>query len=198
MIAGQAEQEAATQAALAALLDRIGKPVVMLAHSNGGGSTYLAADVRPRLVRAIVSVEPKGPPFGASPMLLAPSNQYGVCHARITYDPPVTDPEVDLVKVVIKADGPGLMDATIQAESPSPRKLVNLAHVPVLVLTTQASYHAQYDWCSVEYLRQAGVQTDHIKLEDVGILGNGHMMFMEKNSDEIADVVWGWMKRTLS
>lgn len=118
--------------------------------------------------------------------------------APITYDPPVADPEVDLVKAARKSDAPGLMDATLQAESPPPRKLVNLTRMPVLVLTAQASYHAQYDWYSVEYLRQAGVQTEHIKLEDLGILGNGHMMFMEKNSDDVAAVIKEWITKTLS
>jgi hypothetical protein len=35
----------------------------------------------------------------------------------------------------------------------------------------------------------AGVSVDHVRLEDVGIHGNGHMMFMEKNNMHIADDV---------
>lgn len=198
MTVNQGLQETASQAALVALLDRLNKPVIMLAHSNGGGVGYLVADFRPQLVKAIVSVEPKGPPFSRSAMLLTSGNQYGVCQAPITYDPPVTDPAVDLIRATKRADDPGLMDAVLQAESPTPRKLVNLAQIPVLVVTAEASYHAPYDWCSVEYLRQAGVQTEHIKLKDQGILGNGHMMFMEKNSDEIAGVIDSWISRTLA
>lgn len=200
MVAGQELQETATQAALATLLDRVGRPSVVVAHSNGGGAAYLAADARPGLVRAIVGVEPKGPPFSTSPLLMSPGTRYGVCQAPITYDPPVADPERDLVRATRRAiDGEGLLrDAVLQADEPAPRKLVNLRQVPVLVVTAQASYHAQYDWCSVEYLRQAGVQTEHIKLEDLGILGNGHMMFMEKNSDEIAAVVESWLTKTLT
>lgn len=197
MTVDQTLQESASQAALAALLDRVCIPVIMLAHSNSGGVTYLVADARPHLVKAIISVEPKGPPFSRSAMLLTQGNQYGVCQAPITYDPPVTDPAVDLITATRKADGTDLMDAVLQAESPSPRKLVNLAHIPVLVVTAEASYHAPYDWCSVEYLRQVGVQTEHIRLQDRGILGNGHMMFMEKNSDEIAGVIEDWITKTL-
>ena len=55
-----------------------------------------------------------------------------------------------------------------------------------------------YDACSVEFLRDAGVSVDHVRLEDVGIHGNGHMMFMEKNNLQIADeVVMKWLNQVL-
>lgn len=195
MVQSQHTTETAAQAALAVLLDRIGRPVVFLSHSNSGGIPFLVADVRPQLVKMIVSVEPKGPPFGTSKFISRMQNAYGLCNAPITYDPPVVDPKLDLIREIKKAPDPRLMDAVLQAVSPPPRKLINLANVPVLVITSQASYHAQYDWCTVEYLRQAGVETEHLKLENRGILGNGHMMFMESNSDEIAAEIHGWIRR---
>lgn len=70
-----------------------------------------------------------------------------------------------------------------------PRKLVNLSSVPVLMVTSEASYHAVYDDCSADFLRQAGVSVEHVHLSDVGIYGNGHMMFMEKNSLQIVEEV---------
>ena len=63
-----------------------------------------------------------------------------------------------------------------------------------MVLTTEASYHALYDWCTVKYLRQAGVQTDHVNLPNLGLHGNGHMVFMEKNSEEVAALVQLWIE----
>jgi pimeloyl-ACP methyl ester carboxylesterase len=50
------------------LLDRIG-PSVLLTHSLGGGFGWLALAERPGLVRAIVAVEPAGPPFVTLPGL---------------------------------------------------------------------------------------------------------------------------------
>ena len=47
------------------------------------------------------------------------------------------------------------------------------------------------------YLKQAGVATDFIRLADVGIRGNGHMMMLEKNSDDIARVMDEWITRQL-
>jgi uncharacterized metal-binding protein len=65
----------------------------------------------------------------------------------------------------------------------------------VLVVTGQASYHAPYDWATVAYLRQAGVKkTLHLVLAEHGIYGNGHMLFLEKNSDEIALLIEKWIK----
>ena len=64
---------------------------------------------------------------------------------------------------------------------------------PVLVLEAEASFYAGYNHCNVEYLQQAGVPTKFIRLADIGIHGNGHMMMMEKNSDQIAQVIVDWL-----
>jgi len=50
---------------------------------------------------------------------------------------------------------------------------------------------------TVRYLAQAGVKSTFIRLPDVGIHGNGHMMMLEKNSDAIAKVMADWLDRTL-
>lgn len=197
MLRGQAAQEAATRDAVVALVDRVARPVVLLAHSNGGGVPYLVADARPRLVRLVVALEPKGPPFSGGRYNPGLGNRWGVCQVPISWAPPVADPAVDLVTVTRKAPSPDLLDATLQADDPPPRRLVNLTHIPVLVVTAPASFHAQYDWCTVEFLRQAGVPAEHMKLEERGILGNGHMMFMEKNSDVVAAEVERWIAGTL-
>ena len=68
-----------------------------------------------------------------------------------------------------------------------------LAHIPILVLTSEASYHAPYDHCTVNYLRQAGAQPTFIKLADLGIRGNSHVLMLEKNSKEIAAVIARWL-----
>jgi hypothetical protein len=187
-------QETAGQAACAALLDRINRPAILLGHSSGGSMPWLVADVRPSLVKMIVALEPTGPPFFKTTMKTVPGGSYGVSHAPMTYEPPVNNPAVDLVRNMIKSTTPLLLDCVIQAESPPPRKLVNLKGVPVLVVTAPASYHVRYDWSTVLYLRQAGVSVEHLKLEEKGILGNGHMMYMEKNSDDIAAEVEKWME----
>jgi uncharacterized protein (UPF0262 family) len=63
----------------------------------------------------------------------------------------------------------------------------------VLVVTGEASFHAPYDYCTVKYLRQAGVSVEHADLGREGIHGNGHMFFLEKNSAKIAARVLSWI-----
>ena len=63
---------------------------------------------------------------------------------------------------------------------------------------SEASYHASYDHCTANWLTQAGVRNTMIRLADVGVHGNGHMMMLEKNSDDIARVMREWLIKTLS
>ena len=39
--------------------------------------------------------------------------------------------------------------------------------------------------------------TDFVRLEDVGISGNGHMMMLELNSDEIIAFIDDWMRNNI-
>ena len=110
----------------------------------------------------------------------------------LTYDPPVTEASpLEFVRED-KPEKPDLVRCWAQAEPA--RKLVNLQNMPILIVTSEASYHASYDHCTVRYLAQAGVKNTFIRLPDGGIHGNGHMMMLEKNSDDIADVIEGWLK----
>ncbi|MDO9714373.1 alpha/beta hydrolase [Paracraurococcus lichenis] len=173
--------------AAAALLDRIG-PAVLLTHSAGGAFGWLAADARPELVRAIVAIEPIGPPFAATP---TGALRWGLTAAPLTYDPPLADP-AELATVPRPAPGPGLRDCLVQA-APA-RRLPNLARCPIAVVTAEASWKAAEDHGVVDYLRQAGATVDHLRLEQHGLHGNGHMMMLEMNSDAVAALVAGWIE----
>ena len=119
----------------------------------------------------------------------------GLADVPLTYDPPVT--EAAPLKFV-REDQPEKPDlARCWAQEEPARKLVNLQNTPILIVTSEASYHASYDHCTVRYLAQAGVKSTFIRLADVGIHGNGHMMMLEKNSDAIAKVMADWLDRTL-
>lgn len=66
------------------------------------------------------------------------------------------------------------------------RKLINLVGIPVLNVSGEASYHRPYAHCVATWLNQAGVKTEYVNREDVGLPGNGHQMMSEKNSTGIA------------
>lgn len=185
------------QAAGAALLDEIG-PAILMTHSQSGTFGWLIADARPNLVRAIVAVEPGcavgfiepiGPPdwFKYSPVARA----WGLASIPLTYDPPVSDPaELNFVQAD-EAEAPGLARYWLQAEPA--RKLANLAGLPVALVSAEASFHSAYDAGTAKFLRQAGVDAEFIALAEQGIFGNGHMMMLEKNSDEIAALIHRWI-----
>ena len=89
-----------------------------------------------------------------------------------------------------KADGPDLVKCWMQKDPA--RQLPNFRNIPILILTSEASYHAPYDHCTARFLDQAGVKNSFVKLADHGIRGNGHMMMLEKNNLEIAALLRRW------
>ncbi|KAF7556574.1 hypothetical protein G7Z17_g1329 [Cylindrodendrum hubeiense] len=187
-------QQTTVQDAGAALLDKIGKPVVLVGHSQGGIMPILIADARPKLTKALILLEPTGPPFREAVFSTKAGRAYGLTDIPLTYSPAVTDPATDLVQASYAAKGDDYVECMLQAESPAPRKLVNLAKKPILLVTSEASYHAPYDYCTVRFLKQAGCsKTQHLELGEAGIHGNGHMFFMEQNSDKIQKVLQKWI-----
>jgi hypothetical protein len=66
-----------------------------------------------------------------------------------------------------------------------------------MILVSEASYHAVFDHCTAKWMNQAGVKTDFIRLEDRNIMGNGHMVMIEKNSLEIAKLLDEWMQKNV-
>ena len=49
----------------------------------------------------------------------------------------------------------------------------------------------------MRYLRQVGAHVDFVRLEDVGIHGNGHMMMLETNNMAIARVIARWANTSI-
>ena len=74
------------------------------------------------------------------------------------------------------------------------RKLVNFKDIPVLSISGNATYHRVYDPCIPKFLRQAGVPGEFVRLEDVGIRGNSHMMMLDRNNLEVASVIQNWIE----
>lgn len=188
--ANTSAQQITMQAAGAALLDRIG-PAVLIAHSQGGLMPWLIADVRPSLVKSIVALEPTGPPF-KDVLFTTATRKFGLTDIPVAYDPPVGDPSVDLKTTEIGVSTAARSSCLLQADPV--RRLVNLLGIPVLLVTAEASFHAVYDFCTVDYLKQAGVSVEHLRLEEVGIHGNGHLSFMEMNNLEIAETIEKWIR----
>jgi pimeloyl-ACP methyl ester carboxylesterase len=113
----------------------------------------------------------------------------------VHYDPPVREAsELQPVRQE-KPDAPDLLPCWVQREPA--HKLVNLQAIPVLNISGEASYHRPYAHCVAKWLNQAGVKTDYVRLEDVGLPGNGHQMMSEKNSAGIAKFMQGWIDKNV-
>jgi pimeloyl-ACP methyl ester carboxylesterase len=202
LIDNEKSQEINRDAAVA-LLDKIG-PAIVLTHSQSGAYGWLIADARPKLVKALIAIEPNGPPvyettFKGPPDWFEDTGRkktYGLGFVALQYAPPLGPGEELVFTRQDKPDTPGLVRGWLQAEPA--RKLPNLAKVPILIVAAEASYHAAFDHCTAAYLTQAGAPVTFLRLEDAGIRGNGHMMMLEKNSDEVAAVLADWLATTLA
>ena len=182
------------------LLDTIGTPVILLTHSQGGGIGWDVAERRPDLVHGIVTVEPGGPQIGgANTATVEPRdrnpNSWGLTTNPFRFDPPVRSPSELNVMLEEQSDRPDEVRCWMQVEPA--RKLVNFQDIRVLAISADGTYHRVYDACIPKWLNQAGVETDFVRLEDVGISGNGHMMMLERNSDDIIAFIHGWIEDNL-
>jgi pimeloyl-ACP methyl ester carboxylesterase len=196
-------QQELNRDAILALLEKIG-PAILLTHSQSGAFGWPVADARPDLVKAIVAVEPNGPPFFDVENISAPdwfrdaaaeARPWGITAVPLSYSPPAATASDLVIVKQPNPDAPDLARCWMQ-ESPA-RQLPNLQKLPILVVTSEASYHAPYDHCTVKFMEQAGVHPTWIKLSDVGIHGNGHMMMLEKNNQEIGLVMSRWLDKAL-
>ncbi len=183
------------------LLENIG-PAILLTHSQSGPIGWELADAVPHLVKAILAVEPNGPPFHDVTAVGAPdwsedgalSRAWGITRLPLTYAPPVPGDAGGLAMArEERPEGEGLACCWLQQEPA--RQLPHLRDVRILIVVGEASYHAPYDHCTSRFLAQAGVEHDFVRLADVGIPGNGHMMMLESNNREIAAFLADWAKR---
>jgi hypothetical protein len=150
--------------------------------------------MRSDLVKGIVQLEPSGPPFTLRPPFgVEPAFAFGLSDLPIGYDPPAGQ-HAEKIETTIEPAIDDDHDECIMQKSPA-KQLTNLAKIPELVVTGEASFHAPYDYCTVKYLKQAGVEVEFADLGKEGIHGNGHMLFMEKNNLEIADLVYQWLQK---
>jgi pimeloyl-ACP methyl ester carboxylesterase len=198
------DEEALDIASGAALIDRIG-PAIVLGRSQSGNYPFHYADVRPHEVKAMIDIEGNAPAFKTAtlspdcfncqtyngvPSTLTPL--WGITSQPITYSPAITNPTTQLVRVPGTAPA-GTNLATCWLQGAPVHTLPNLKGIPTMVMASQSSAPAQEQICTHEYLTQAGVKNDFIRLQDVGFDGNGHLMNVELNSDGIAQFLVDWL-----
>jgi pimeloyl-ACP methyl ester carboxylesterase len=186
MLVDMAEAHRLEQRAGAELLDRIG-PAILMTHSAGGPFGWVVADARPKAVKAIIAVEPLGPPFMKMPQM-GVGLPWGISAMPLTFDPPCE--QLSELKTVTR-DNPGGPPVTLQAEPA--RRLPNLSGFPIAVVTAEASPIRLSDPATVAFLRQGGCDAEELRLAEHGVHGNGHLMMGELNNEAVARVLFRWL-----
>jgi pimeloyl-ACP methyl ester carboxylesterase len=194
-----AQAELAVPAGVA-LLDQIGSPVILITHSQGGGIGFNVADARPKLVAGMVAIEPGGPQIGIVDTAKVNytgkiGNAWGITNMPMHYDPPVNSPDDLKTYLEEKSERPDEVPCYMQKEPV--HKLVSLANMRILSISAEGTYHRVFDACIPKWLNQAGVKDEFVRLEDAGIHGNMHEMFLDKNSDVVIKFIDDWMRKNV-
>jgi len=207
-LSDRTKSELLNQQAGVSLLDRIG-PAILLTHSQSGPMGWLIADARPSYVKAILALEPNGPPFydvqfGGQPggngewytynqqQIARP---FGLTRVPLAFDPPLAENQALDFELQAQATGEKLVNGYLQV-SPA-RQLPNLQGIPIMIMVSEASYHAPYDHLTSAFLAQASVDHDLIHLSQHGLNGNGHMAMLEQNNHQVADFMIDWLQERL-
>ncbi|MGE0593951.1 MAG: alpha/beta fold hydrolase [Vicinamibacterales bacterium] len=171
------------------LLDRIG-PAVILTHAYGGCLGWIAADRRPNLVKALVTVESNNAPFEGDVT-------WGVTAVPLTFDPPLSDPrEFRLTEWTPPPGSPG-PNRPHRIQAAPARQLTNLAGIPILWMQGENNYSGP---AQVQFLKQSGCDAEFMRLRDHGIEeGNTNLMVLERNNFEVFELIREWLdRRTLA
>lgn len=165
-------------------------------HSAGCTYTAIWSDACPDLVRANINIEPGNLPFTslignntAAGVGRTAARPCGLTYTPLHYDPPVRNCSA-ITTAEIGPDRPATRSCILQTGTV--HKLTQLGKVPYVMITGEASPHITYDHCFVEYFEQMGITNyQWIKLGDIGIgiKGNGHFLFLEKNNGHIAAAI---------
>ncbi|SKA90596.1 alpha/beta hydrolase fold [Agreia bicolorata] len=147
---------------LVELLEMIG-PAIIVSHSLGALGSWVAASRRPRLVSALVAVEPPGPPFS-------------------------TIPGVGRLDSGLAAIDPADVDTTVDDAWAR-----SLSGVPIAVVTAPESPFRDGASRLAGYLVALGLDAEEQALEQHGLQGNGHGLILESNSSSTAAVVLEWI-----
>ncbi|TGO22275.1 hypothetical protein BPAE_0175g00190 [Botrytis paeoniae] len=194
-------QEISMRAAGCELLQLIG-PSFLISHSIGAIHPIVISDECPDLVLGNVNLEPGNIPFesytgnATSSVGRSAARPFGLTVSNLNYDPPISN-YTELMTETVGEDTPESRSCIQQSSAANYtiHTLPNVAKVPYVAFTGEASPHITYEHCVIQYLNQVGVKTDWIKMADAGVYGNAHFGFLEKNNDEYFKIVEAWIKK---
>lgn len=213
-----------TRAAVGGLIESFDEPVIVLTHSLSGSVGWKLLELHGDAIVGLVGVAPAPPGnIHPEPTLISSSETMveleseGGIHWAISLDRPLELSEqqirdkligastrfptealaayrASLIPVPPRCIAEGL---NVGGAKPSVRDTTRLLAKRVLVVTggVDTDHPRDLDEAIVEWLRDAGALAEFISLPDRGIDGNGHMLMLERNSDEIVELIIDWLRR---
>jgi pimeloyl-ACP methyl ester carboxylesterase len=207
--------------ALSVLVRQFPPPVVLLTHSMGGAFGWRIAEVCAGHLAAVVAVAP-GPPgnIQTPAEVVERTDERLVIRAGTgTRTMPLTgmvkpDPNFIMRKLIGDSQRfprellPDYVATLGHTDARLVRERANvdrtqlrvadpsrLSGLPVLVVTgTHDPDHAPADdRVIVDWLAGHGARAEHLLLGEHGAVGNGHMVMLEDNSDEVGELLIGWL-----
>jgi hypothetical protein len=148
-----------------------------------------------------VSIEPGGPQIGNVDTAKVAytrtnPNSWGLTTNPYEFDPPIKSPS-ELKTHLEPSERPGDEVGCYMQDEPA-RKLVHFQNMRILSMSAEGTYHRVFDVCIPKWLNQAGAKAEFVRLEDVGIHGNMHEMFLDRNSDEIVKYIDNWLRKNIN
>jgi pimeloyl-ACP methyl ester carboxylesterase len=201
--------------ALLALLEDIG-PAIVLAHSASGPMAWWMTEQRPDLVSAVIGIAPGPPanllrdlPDDRAEILALRDDASAGCPVYSVEDKPVwfgaefaatywanaprfPRAAIERYRRSIVPESARILNErfNIGGRGLKIRDPKNLRARPVLVVTGD---HDPRHPRHVDEATAAYLGAEFVWLPDRGITGNGHMMMIEDNSDDLADMILAWL-----
>lgn len=205
----------AAAAALATVVEAVG-PAIVIAHSAAGPIAWWIAEHHPARVAAVIGIAPGAPANLVRALPDDPTRVQALRHDREAgcpvYSPPDRPVRADRAFVEdFWANSPRFprqaLDAYVASVVTESPLVLNerfnigdkglrlhqpsvVARRPILIVTGE---HDPRHPRAVDQALAAYLNADFIWLPDVGLQGNGHMLMLEDNSHEIADLLIRWL-----
>jgi pimeloyl-ACP methyl ester carboxylesterase len=207
---------------LGQVIASIGRPAIVMTHSMSGAYGWKLVEKFGQHIDRLVAVAPGGPGnIQAVSAIISETADTVVVKSSVTLtinlrQPVVSDRNFVEIKLVGKSTQFPREFIGRYASSlvPIPPRLLyerrnirgsqlkvgdfaNYRSRRILVVTgtSDVDHPRKLDESIVEFFNTNGAKADYIYLGDRGIVGNGHMMMMEKNSDALAALVLSWIEQ---
>jgi len=207
--------------ALSTVLTTSPQPVILLTHSMSAAFGWKLLETHGSKIRALIAIAP-APPGNIqppTPIVARSENAIEVETAGFRWTVPLnacvpvseTLVRDKLVGTSTRFPRQALDDYTAALHSIAPRLVLERQNIdgcqlsvtntepfrnkPILIVTgsDDRDHPREADGETADWLSKVGARVKYIYLPDLGIEGNGHMLMLENNSDDIAGLMTNWI-----